>query len=151
MARFLTKITEEINIPEGDCRYLAKELLSRDLQSLVPDLKKSDIFSLGITAYELITLEELATNGEEWRDLRDGKFEYPSEVKSLYSSEILNTIRRMLSENTDDRPSAEELLSTVFISQDQRRIKQLESENRRLLEQQEKLFDFLRQNGADPF
>ena len=77
MARFLTKITEEINIPEGDCRYLAKELLSRDLQSLVPDLKKSDIFSLGITAYELITLEELTTNGEEWRDLRDGKFEYP--------------------------------------------------------------------------
>jgi hypothetical protein len=57
----------------------------------------------------------------------------------------------MLSENTDDRPSAEELLSTVFISQDQRRIKQLESENRRLLEHQEKLFDFLRQNGADPF
>ena len=151
MARFLTKITEEINIPEGDCRYLAKELLSRDLQSLVPDLKKSDIFSLGITAYELITLEELAINGEKWRDLRDGKFEYPQEVKSLYSSEILNTIRRMLSENTDDRPSAEELLSTVFISQDQRRIKQLESENRRLLEHQEKLFDFLRQNGADPF
>jgi serine/threonine protein kinase len=77
MARFLTKITEEINIPEGDSRYLAKELLSRDLLSLVPDLKKSDIFSLGITAYELITLEELAVNGTEWRELRDGTFEYP--------------------------------------------------------------------------
>jgi serine/threonine protein kinase len=31
MARFLTKITDDTNIPEGDSRYLAKELLSRDV------------------------------------------------------------------------------------------------------------------------
>lgn len=63
MARFLTKITEDANIPEGDCRYLAKELLSR---TELPDLKKSDIFSLGITAFELITLGKLEKNGPEW-------------------------------------------------------------------------------------
>ncbi len=38
MARFLTKITEDINIPEGDCRYLAKELLSRTVLNFLPDL-----------------------------------------------------------------------------------------------------------------
>ena len=66
MARFLTKITEEVNIPEGDCRYLAMELLSKDVLAFLPDLKKSDIFSLGITAYELITLRDLPKNGPEW-------------------------------------------------------------------------------------
>jgi len=77
MARFLTKITEEKNIPEGDCRYLASELLSREVLAFLPDLKKSDIFSLGITAYEMLTLKELEKNGPEWRSLRDGTFEYP--------------------------------------------------------------------------
>jgi serine/threonine protein kinase len=77
MARFLTKITEDINIPEGDCRYLAKELLSRTVLNFLPDLQKSDIFSLGITAYELITLQSLEKNGPEWRALREGTFDYP--------------------------------------------------------------------------
>lgn len=150
MARFLTRITEDINIPEGDCRYLAQELLSRDVLSFLPDLKKSDIFSLGITAYELITLTELEKQGADWRKLRDGSFDYPQEVKTLYSSEILDTIRWMLAEQPEGRPSAEELLQTVFVSADQRRIKQLEAENQRLHDNEQKLFDFLRQHGADP-
>lgn len=81
MARFLTKITEDVNIPEGDCRYLARELLSRNVLNYLPDLKKSDIFSLGITAFELITLGSLEKNGPDWRSLRDGSFVYPQEVK----------------------------------------------------------------------
>jgi len=77
MARFLTKISDDYNLPEGDCRYLASELLSRDVLSFLPDLKKSDIFSLGITAYEMITLNDLEKNGQEWRALRNGTFTYP--------------------------------------------------------------------------
>lgn len=30
MARLLNKIVEDNDIPEGDCRYLAKELLNDD-------------------------------------------------------------------------------------------------------------------------
>ena len=119
--------------------------------SFLPDLKKSDIFSLGITAYELITLSELEKNGPAWRTLRNGSFEYPPDVQAVYSPEILETIRSMLSENTDSRPSAEELLDTVFISAEQRRIHELEAENERLNDIQQKLFDFLQQHGADPF
>ena len=54
MARILTKIVEEQDIPEGDCRYLAKELLNDDPNQAIPDLTKADIFALGITIYELI-------------------------------------------------------------------------------------------------
>jgi serine/threonine protein kinase len=80
MARFLTKITEVVDIPEGDCRYISKELLSRENINFLPDLKKCDIFSLGITAYELITLDKLEKNGAEWRHLREGKIIYSEEV-----------------------------------------------------------------------
>ena len=77
MARFMNKISDTENIPEGDSRYLAREMLQNFVATNVPDLKKADIFSLGITAYELITLEELHNNGEEWRALIDGSFKYP--------------------------------------------------------------------------
>lgn len=44
---------EEIN--EGDSRYLAPELLHDFTVGELPDLTKADIFSLGVTIYELIT------------------------------------------------------------------------------------------------
>jgi len=106
MARFLTQITKDINIPEGDCRYLAKELLSRDVLTFLPDLKKSDIFSLGITAYELITLESLEKNGKEWDSFRDGTYDYPQDSKQIYTTELLETVRLMLGPQAQDRPSA---------------------------------------------
>ena len=81
MSRFLTKMSEDTNIPEGDCRYLAQELLSKDVLAFLPDLKKCDIFSLGITAYELITLEELEKNGPEWRAFRNDSFGFSAEVQ----------------------------------------------------------------------
>jgi hypothetical protein len=43
---------EDIN--EGDCRYLALELLNDFPENLLPDLTKADIFSFGITIYELM-------------------------------------------------------------------------------------------------
>lgn len=44
---------EEIN--EGDSRYLAPEMLHDYTTGVLPDLTKADIFSLGVTIYELIT------------------------------------------------------------------------------------------------
>jgi len=43
------------DIEEGDSRYVAPELLNCDDCEDGLDLKKCDIFSLGITAYELLT------------------------------------------------------------------------------------------------
>ncbi len=72
MARLLTKIDEEHDIPEGDCRYLAKELLDEDPSMPIPDLTKADIFALGMSTYELVEGTELDKNGDQWSALREG-------------------------------------------------------------------------------
>merc|ERR1719335_2029001 len=54
------------DISEGDCRYLAKEVLRGDLSGL----PKADVFSLGLVFYELSTNPKaLPCNGQEWQML----------------------------------------------------------------------------------
>lgn len=58
-------------IEEGDSRYMAKELLD---WKPVEDLTKCDIFSLGITAFEVSSCgcHKLEAHGPEWHLLRNG-------------------------------------------------------------------------------
>ena len=52
------------HIPEeGDCRYMAPELLADDVDR--EKLAKADIFSLGLTLYEAASLQELPKNSLE--------------------------------------------------------------------------------------
>jgi serine/threonine protein kinase len=52
------------HIPEeGDCRYMAPELLADDVNR--ENLPKADIFSLGLTLYEAASLQELPKNSLE--------------------------------------------------------------------------------------
>ena len=62
-ARAIVEIKDEI--PEGDQRYLSKELMCQNQTKFKTDLdlKKSDIFALGCTAYELIEGAKLPKNG----------------------------------------------------------------------------------------
>ncbi len=46
------------DIEEGDARYVAPELLDYDDCANHIDLKKCDIFSLGMTALEIMTSNE---------------------------------------------------------------------------------------------
>jgi serine/threonine protein kinase len=62
-SRAIADIGDEI--PEGDQRYLSKELICQNQTKLNTDfdLKRSDIFALGCTAYELIEGVKLPKNG----------------------------------------------------------------------------------------
>jgi wee1-like protein kinase len=117
MARLLIKIGEEKDIPEGDCRYLARELLNDDPSLPVPDLTKADIFALGITAYELLEGNELEKNGPQWHDLREGRVEFSEWTKVKYSAELRNIIIKMLSPCPNERPSSTQLLKTYLQSE----------------------------------
>ncbi|CAM9326381.1 unnamed protein product, partial [Ectocarpus sp. 8 AP-2014] len=53
---------------EGDTLYMAKELLSSTAR-----LPSADMFSLGLTVYEVATRIELPGDGEDWHAMRDGR------------------------------------------------------------------------------
>lgn len=68
---------DRLEVEEGDSRYLAVELLHEDIPK---NLTKSDIFSLGLSMVELITRQELPTNGPVWHELRSGNTPHFPEV-----------------------------------------------------------------------
>jgi len=89
---------------EGDCRYVAKELLSGSRF----DLHRADIFSLGLVAYEAATNPRpLPRNGEEWQQLREGRLDEAS-LPPL-SESMLQLLRNCVQPEFAKRPSAADI------------------------------------------
>lgn len=103
----VTKLDEVVDVEEGDCRYLPKELLNT-----FSDLSKVDIFALGLTLYEAAGGGPLPKNGEEWHSIREGK------LKPLphLSTEFINLIKKMIHPEPECRPSASELIMETVSS-----------------------------------
>jgi serine/threonine protein kinase len=68
------------------------------------DISKSDIFSLGLTIYELMIMEQLPHNGPEWESLRDGKL--PKLYNTSYSQQLKDLVASMVQKDWQKRPSA---------------------------------------------
>jgi len=101
------------DISEGDCRYLAKEVLRGDLS----DLPKADVFSLGLVCYELATNPKpLPCNGEEWHRLREGHFEIDSFAP--LSQPLVVLLRRMVHATPAERPPCEEITLHPLVAPD---------------------------------
>jgi wee1-like protein kinase len=99
----VTKASSNQEVEEGDSRYISMELLSGDNRS---DLTKSDIFSLGITMYEICLGRQLPMNGQEWQDIRAGKLSPLPNV----DHDMANIIKRMLDPSPMNRPTPLSLL-----------------------------------------
>ena len=127
LSRLVTKLDGDV--PEGDSRYLAPELLNED-PNVIPDLTKADIFSLGIMMYELMRNKPLLLNGEEWIDIRNGRVDLQD--LTPYSNDLKEAILLMLRPNPAERPSAEAILEKYLPSPEQLEIKYLQNENERL-------------------
>ncbi len=65
----LGRVNKWMELVEGDARYLDKIILNYH-EGI--DLCKADIFSMGMTFFEGVTLERLPSNGEQWHELRGG-------------------------------------------------------------------------------
>eukprot|EP00892_Ulva_mutabilis_P010712 jgi/Ulvmu1/8012/UM004_0248.1 len=88
-------------VDEGDRIYLPGELLAGDHSSLFA----ADVFSLGISMYELSTGNPLPEDGDEYVALRHGDVPY----MSGYSTALHGIVKRMMSPDVSERPTAEEL------------------------------------------
>lgn len=104
---FATLRNGMMSVTEGDCRYMAPELLNENYS----DLSKADIFSLGIMMYEIIRNKPLPYSGDEWMKLRENKIE---SLGSYFKLEVL--IRKMLNSDPNKRPSAVEILQDSYFN-----------------------------------
>jgi len=99
---------------EGDCRYMAPELLADDDGEDREKLPKADVFSLALTLYECATLTPMpknSTDGELYERLRQGHI--PPVGK--YGKDFSHMIALMATTDPLSRPSATRVLSHPFI------------------------------------
>jgi wee1-like protein kinase len=114
------------DVEEGDSRYMSMELLSGDHA----DLTKSDIFSLGITMYELSIggSQSLPSNGPQWQSLRSASVPQPPHTPD----ELHSIVLAMMHPSYQLRPWASELLKRPQLLSDEQ--KQLMREKKKVLQ-----------------
>lgn len=110
----VTKVSGGQDVEEGDSRYMSMELLSGNHGG---DLTRSDIFSLGATMYEICLGRPLPMNGQEWQDIRAGRF------SPLPNSDhdMANIIRRMMEPAAAHRPTPNFLLKHPQLLSDEQK------------------------------
>lgn len=113
LARNLRMREDVLSIQEGDCRYMARELLESGKDSpAARDFTKCDIFSLGISVFEMMVGERLSlpSNGPLWQDLRSGQAPLLATLPG-FSVAFKRLVAAMMAPNPADRPSAQAILS----------------------------------------
>ena len=89
------------SVNEGDCRYMSKEMIDSENT----DLFKADVFALGLSVYEAVSLIELPQNGPVWHELRSGSIPSILSVDDSLNSLLL----KMLNPEYQSRPSAKDI------------------------------------------
>jgi len=128
---------EEACGEEGDCRYMAPEFLKMAGAS-GPQLPKADIFSLGLSIYEVARLRRLPMNSDEGSDfssLREGRLA----TIAGYPKDLMVLLRTLTQVEPSGRPSADRLLKNPAL--DPSAIKSMSQLKRELREEREKVFD----------
>ena len=99
----------EVTAEEGDCRYMAPELLKMVVDNT--KLTKADIFSLGLTIYEAASLKPLPKNSLDdpnYENIQRGKLQY----LNWFSEDLNNLILSMVNPDPNLRPTAARVISS---------------------------------------
>lgn len=95
------------SVDEGDCRYLCFDMLNQKV-----DFKAGDMFSLGMSLFELLSGEPLPRNGEAFLALRNT---VPTSqlLQRGYSTSLVNLVSALLQDDPCLRPTARQVLQTL--------------------------------------
>jgi len=88
----------------GDARYLPREVLRNEKGHL----KKVDVFAMGATLLEISGAHELPSNGPQWHEIRDGRFN-----KVGVSLRFFKFLETLLAADPQKRPDAERILRQI--------------------------------------
>ena len=96
----------------GDPMYIAQECITQNHFS-----KAADVFSLGISMFELATDLALPTSGPLWCKLRNDELDdtYYNSRETPVSPELRKILNRMMERNPDERPTVQQLLEDPYI------------------------------------
>ncbi|WJX79737.1 Mitosis inhibitor protein kinase wee1 [Trifolium repens] len=97
-----TLIDSSLPIEEGDARYMPQEILNENFDHL----DKVDIFSLGVSIYELVRKLPLPESGGHCLNLKEGKLP----LLPGHSLQFQNLLKAMIDPDPVKRPSARELV-----------------------------------------
>jgi hypothetical protein len=89
------------DINEGDSRYISKELFDNNDNISMSNIdNRSDVFSLGLSLFEILFRVNLPENGKLWREVRNDNFSVPQEfwknIKIEKIDEFLKLIECMV-------------------------------------------------------
>ena len=101
---------EEVEPEEGDCRYMAPELLELNIDR--SRLTHADIFSLGLSMYEAASLKVLPRNSLDdpnYENIKRGELEY----LECYSEDLNSLICSTVRQESSERPTACQIVSRL--------------------------------------
>jgi len=96
------------NILENARQYFSPENEENNQEKSNSSSIKSDVFSLGLVISQLMLGSDLRNNTETLKELKNGSFNKIEQLPA-YSIKLKETVKRMLSRDPNDRPSAKEL------------------------------------------
>lgn len=101
---------DEVEPEEGDCRYMAPELLELNIDR--SKLTQADIFSLGLSMYEagsLMTLPRNSLDDPNYENIKRGELEY----LGWYSEDLNSLMVSMVNQDSCVRPTATEIVTRL--------------------------------------
>ncbi|CAN7036566.1 unnamed protein product, partial [Brassica rapa subsp. trilocularis] len=97
-----TRLDKSLPVEEGDARYMPQEVLNENYEHL----DKVDIFSLGVTVYELIRGSPLTESRNKSLNIKQGKLP----LLPGHSLQLQQLLKTMMDRDPCRRPSARELM-----------------------------------------
>ncbi|XP_018447732.1 wee1-like protein kinase isoform X2 [Raphanus sativus] len=97
-----TRLDKSLPVEEGDARYMPQEILNENYEHL----DKVDIFSLGVTVYELIRGSPLTESRNKSLNIKEGKLP----LLPGHSLQLQQLLKTMMDRDPSRRPSARELM-----------------------------------------